>query len=597
MLSHLTDVSLRSLILLAIAAIAAWIARRRGALALEHAIWTATVCGMLALFVLGSTLPTIHVHVFPAAPPISTSAPAPVITNPQVHIATPFTAPAPARSFDALPWTYSTIVFLLLARFAAGIWLAHRLMSRAREAECGAWESDRIAVPVTLGLWNPRVVLPVDWRTWPREKLDAVLAHEQAHARRRDGLVSAFACVNRCIFWFHPAAWLIERRLAALAEHLCDEHGASALGDATAYARILLEMAQSVGRHGRLRGHALTMASRSHIGQRVEALLKHDWAGRRPAPRLAVALATLPLVIATAAVQLDQQTAPASSSTPAGKFDVVSVRPCTDEGGGGKSSGGRGGSGSPRGIGTTPGRLNVTCMTVSAMIRRAYTPAPGGPAIWVGDQQAVRGGPAWIYSDRYTIRAETDGAILPGMMTGPMLQALLEDRFHLRLRHDQEEIAIYTLTVAKGGTKLKPIEPGSCRVPEAGRGMTVEEMKDPAQKPMCGNHVAAHGPNWTMEAGGTTMAQFAGALGGMIMDRPVADRTGLAGQYAMQVEFAHDQATAGLDGLNWPESTIDAPLGPTVFTELERKLGLRLTAARGPRAYLTIDGVERPAEN
>src|SRR4029077_2706633 len=107
------------------------------------------------------------------------------------------------------------------------------------------------------------------------------------------------ACINRCVFWFHPAAWLIERRLAALAERLCDEHGAFALGDAASYARILLEMVQTVGPEGRLRGHALTMASRSHLSQRLEALLELDWTARKPAPRLAIAFATLPLVIAS----------------------------------------------------------------------------------------------------------------------------------------------------------------------------------------------------------------------------------------------------------------------------------------------------------
>jgi uncharacterized protein (TIGR03435 family) len=296
-------------------------------------------------------------------------------------------------------------------------------------------------------------------------------------------------------------------------------------------------------------------------------------------------------VIATAAVQLDQQAAPPDTS--AGKFEVVSVRPCTDQGGGGKSAGGRGGP--LRGITTTPGKLNVTCMTVADMIRRAYTPSPGGPAVWIGDEHAVRGGPAWIYSDRYTVRAETDGAILPGIMTGAMLRGLLQDRFHLHLSHDQEDIAMYTLTVAKGGFKPKPIEPGACREPVAGRGMTIDEMKDPTQKPMCANHVGIHGPNWTMEAGGTTMPQFANALGGMIMDRPVADRTGIAGQYVLHLEFSRDQSAPG----RFPESADngDTPLGPTVFAELERKLGLKLTAGRGPRAYLTVEGIERPAEN
>ena len=76
-----------------------------------------------------------------------------------------------------------------------------------------------------------------------------------------------------------------------------------------------------------------------------------------------------------------------------------------------------------------------------------------------------------------------------------------------------------------------------------------------------------------------------------------ARRAKVPAPLAFLAQVAHDQATVGLDGLNWTESTVDAPLGLTVFSELERKLGLKLTAARGPRAYLTVDAIERPAEN
>jgi beta-lactamase regulating signal transducer with metallopeptidase domain len=105
--------------------------------------------------------------------------------------------------------------------------------------------------------------------------LDAVLAHEGAHLRRRDPPVGAIARVNRCLFWFHPLAWMLERRLALLAEQACDEFCVAALGDREGYERLLVEFAQVVDRsHGRLRYHARTMAGASHIRRRIDSLLE-----------------------------------------------------------------------------------------------------------------------------------------------------------------------------------------------------------------------------------------------------------------------------------------------------------------------------------
>jgi len=94
--------------------------------------------------------------------------------------------------------------------------LARRLLAKSN-AMRSFFESELIAVPLTVGWLRPKILLPLKWRELDREKLDAVLAHEGAHVRRRDGLVAALAGINRCIFWFHPLAWWLERRLRFLA--------------------------------------------------------------------------------------------------------------------------------------------------------------------------------------------------------------------------------------------------------------------------------------------------------------------------------------------------------------------------------------------
>jgi beta-lactamase regulating signal transducer with metallopeptidase domain len=111
-------------------------------------------------------------------------------------------------------------------------------------------ESLAIRVPVTVGVIRCTVLLPSGWSAWSHEKLRAVLAHEMAHVSRRDPLVAFIAHLNRCLFWFHPLSWFLERTVAATAEQAADEEAMVVLGDRRAYAEILLEMARAVAPGG-----------------------------------------------------------------------------------------------------------------------------------------------------------------------------------------------------------------------------------------------------------------------------------------------------------------------------------------------------------
>ena len=103
---------------------------------------------------------------------------------------------------------------------------------------------------MTVGVVHPRIVLPTDWPTWPRHTLHAVLAHERAHVARHDTLVSLAAHINRCVFWFHPLAWWLERTLASTAEHACDDEALKSAGAPSQYAEVLLDIAATARRAG-----------------------------------------------------------------------------------------------------------------------------------------------------------------------------------------------------------------------------------------------------------------------------------------------------------------------------------------------------------
>ena len=152
--------------------------------------------------------------------------------------AIPNPAPSPARKGGGYIAIYLLGVGAFLLRLAIGTVRANRLTS----ASC--------VVPVTVGLLHPRIILPKSSQGWPRAQLDAVLAHEGEHVRRHDPLFQWLALLNRAIFWFHPLAWWLERKLSGLAEEACDAAVLAQGHDPRDYSEYLLDLARSVERAG-----------------------------------------------------------------------------------------------------------------------------------------------------------------------------------------------------------------------------------------------------------------------------------------------------------------------------------------------------------
>jgi len=204
----------------------------------------------------------------------------------------------------------------------------------------------------------------------------------------------------------------------------------------------------------------------------------------------------------------------------------------------------------------------------------------------------VEGGPAWIHSVRYEINAKANGAIGQGMMRGPMLQTLLEDRFKLKIHHEAREVTAYVLTVAKGGLKLHSFQEGSCiprdfKLVEQFPPQPFPELP-PGQK-YCAGGSTERGANVTLEAIGMTIDDFV-KYSLPELDRPVVNKTGVTGRFDFHLEFAPEE-TAGAGA-----TPSEAP-GPSIFTALERQLGLRPELAKAPGDFLVIDHVERPSAN
>ena len=125
---------------------------------------------------------------------------------------------------------------------------------------------------------RPRVILPLDWPNWPAATLAAALAHERAHARRRDGLTLFVAAANQCVFWFHPLSWWLTRKISTVAEDVCDDAGVRAAGSGRAYAQILLSIAEATRlRGGRVAWTAVGISGTGRIDRRIDRILQSSF--------------------------------------------------------------------------------------------------------------------------------------------------------------------------------------------------------------------------------------------------------------------------------------------------------------------------------
>jgi beta-lactamase regulating signal transducer with metallopeptidase domain/biopolymer transport protein ExbD len=109
------------------------------------------------------------------------------------------------------------------------------------------YKSDKIAMPLTLGVFPRKIFVPAAWDWWTKECRLMILRHETAHIARRDGLVQTLQIVARALYFFHPLVLVLDRRIAEYREMACDDESVGA-GRRTGveYSRFLVEVAESI---------------------------------------------------------------------------------------------------------------------------------------------------------------------------------------------------------------------------------------------------------------------------------------------------------------------------------------------------------------
>ena len=230
---------------------------------------------------------------------------------------------------------------------------------------------------------------------------------------------------------------------------------------------------------------------------------------------------------------------------------------------------------------TSPNRLYIPSMTLSWLIYTAY--GDGG----FNTSMRVTGGPAWVNSTSYAVEALAPGTPTPREFR-LMLQALLEERFALKLITQNQTVEINTIVVDRADGKLGPnvkVWDGTCLTGKP----TVED--DPA-RPRC---LSGYLPGRLLIDGGT-MFSVAEALslpqGRPLVGNITGDRTGLTGRYTLELKYDFS-----------PRRPVDSAAAPDVGgqpslgTAVKEQWGLRFERGPSPFRLVTVESAQQPAGN
>jgi uncharacterized protein (TIGR03435 family) len=217
--------------------------------------------------------------------------------------------------------------------------------------------------------------------------------------------------------------------------------------------------------------------------------------------------------------------------------------------------------------GATDGHFKAQNVTALALIEWAFA-LP---------ENRIDGGPAWLRTNKFDMEAKPDPAVdeqMRALDSGEvrqrkqrMVQALLADRFGLKVHQETRILPLYALVVAKGGAKFKASDKN---------GTTIST-----------NNSSNGNVQMTVQGSDHTMRLLAEQLGRSV-GRVVVDKTGLDGRFDLTLKYVSDDAVS---------AGPDAPSGPSLFTALQEQLGLKLEPEKGPVEILVVDHIDLPSEN
>jgi beta-lactamase regulating signal transducer with metallopeptidase domain len=361
-------ITVKASVVLLLAAIGQVLIYRRASATTRHLVWTLAIISVLLVPLLSVVLPAWPAMVrsvaataadpaassdrlqgpaaqaLPSAPLASGELTPPGMATVEIGSATL----AQAVSWPAaIGGVYAAGLLVMLTYLAIQRRSVRRLAGEATVVEDGDWtrllresaaslgiarpvrllRSRERSMPMAFGSRRPAILIPAVADLWPADRRRAVILHELAHVARYDCLTQSLAFAACTVYWFHPAAWWVARRLRIERELACDDRVIAAGAGPREYAGHLLEIAYAFGSH-RAPAFVVSMARRRQLEGRMLAVL--DTARNRNVPALRARIAAaafavlllIPLASATVTVAAadpdgDRQAATAAPATPA----------------------------------------------------------------------------------------------------------------------------------------------------------------------------------------------------------------------------------------------------------------------------------------
>jgi bla regulator protein blaR1 len=247
----------------------------------------------------------------------------------------------------------------------------------------------------------------------------------------------------------------------------------------------------------------------------------------------------------------------------------------------------------PFGCGFGPGGRFRAFGTLQWLIACAY----GVPAARAGEE--ITGGPTWLNVDLFDIEAKSPPDNVPrSQVEGlAMLRTLLAERFKLAIHRETKAMPIYALMVARRDGKLGPrlrATPRDCAAwIAAGRRGTPPTIPGDLE---CGRQIVSA---FAFRSAAMPLSQLANLLSPRV-ERPVQDRTGLTGTFALDLAWKPEPGSPNADrsdNPSPPSAGLPDHLPTSVFTALREQLGLKLQPTKGAIELLVIDHLEHPTPN
>ena len=408
-------------------------------------------------------------------------------------------------------------------------------------------------------------------------QLEAVIAHELWHVRRRDNLAAVFHMSVEAIFWFHPLVWWVGTRLLDERERACDEEVLESGSERQTYAESILKVCEFCvgsplpcvsGVTGADLKKRMVHIMSEHVARKL------DFTRRLLLSVLALAAVAVPVGFGVLhATPSRAQSADESAST--GSVESASIKPSALN--------------TPTYAGSKqhmirmmygPDGFQAANVTLKALLEEAYQV----------QASQISGGPDWLDSAAFDVQvklAKADTNAPPSkqqmLQLRQALQKLLAEHTSLVLHSETKTLPIYALEVGENGSKLRPSLSGdSDEVKGAG---PVRFGHQQMRMEIGGNQVYGIG------AAGISTDDLAQHLSRQL-GTPVVNKTGLQGRYDFNLNWSNATGNSGAG-----DASSGNPGAPSLFTAVQEQLGLKLDPQNAPMQVLVIDRVEKPIEN